>query len=254
MSGNWPMVEVVGLKALKGFRLWLQFSEGSEGVRNLSDVLELEGPMIAPLRRPTFFLQVVVENGAPTWPNGFDLDPINLYMELSDEGLLVRISWHKKMTEPVNDVLISEVAGPGRWGQFNAPFDIVRDYFRTTPRAKYDLRLQHVNSAGNAQREERPAVIYKANSRNWAFEIGAAQSLKFPGKTKRPIAVFVRQPGKGNDFLYRLLLPGDSGYDQVAKYLAVYGRRPANQLRREILTIAELKSLWPESPLLKNRY
>jgi hypothetical protein len=24
----------------------------------------------------------------PTWPNGFDLDPINLYMELRDVGAL----------------------------------------------------------------------------------------------------------------------------------------------------------------------
>ena len=25
--------------------------------------------------------------GAPIWPNGFDLDPINLYMELKSRGV-----------------------------------------------------------------------------------------------------------------------------------------------------------------------
>jgi hypothetical protein len=29
--------------------------------------------------------------GAPIWPNGFDVDPINLYMELRDVGALTRV-------------------------------------------------------------------------------------------------------------------------------------------------------------------
>lgn len=33
-------------------------------------------------------LRAFVELGAPTWPNGFDLDPINLYMELRNAGVL----------------------------------------------------------------------------------------------------------------------------------------------------------------------
>jgi hypothetical protein len=32
---------------------------------------------------------VFVEMGAPTWPNSFDLDPIQLYMELRDAAALV---------------------------------------------------------------------------------------------------------------------------------------------------------------------
>jgi hypothetical protein len=30
--------------------------------------------------------------GAPTWPNGFDLDPINLYVEMRDAGELSRVA------------------------------------------------------------------------------------------------------------------------------------------------------------------
>ena len=30
--------------------------------------------------------------GAPTWPNGFDIDPINIYMELRDAGALTLVA------------------------------------------------------------------------------------------------------------------------------------------------------------------
>ncbi len=48
--------------------------------------------MVEPLRTPEFFARAFVEMGAPTWPNGFDLDPINLYMELRDAGALSRVA------------------------------------------------------------------------------------------------------------------------------------------------------------------
>ena len=32
------------------------------------------------------FQRVFIEMGAPTWPNGFDLDPIHLYMQMRDAG------------------------------------------------------------------------------------------------------------------------------------------------------------------------
>ena len=87
-----PMVDVLRLRALDGHRLWLRFTDGSEGVRDLSDVLAQGGPMVEPLRTPEFFARAFVEMGAPTWPNGFDLDPINLYMELRDAGALSRVA------------------------------------------------------------------------------------------------------------------------------------------------------------------
>jgi hypothetical protein len=30
--------------------------------------------------------------GAPTWPNGFDVDPINLYMQLRDASALTQVA------------------------------------------------------------------------------------------------------------------------------------------------------------------
>lgn len=87
-----PMVDVLRLKALDGHRLWLRFTDGSEGVRDFKDILAEGGPMVEPLRSPDYFARAFVEMGAPTWPNGFDLDPINLYMQLRDAGSLTRVA------------------------------------------------------------------------------------------------------------------------------------------------------------------
>jgi hypothetical protein len=86
------MVDVLRLRALDNYRLWLRFSDGSEGVRDLSDIIAGGGLMVEPLKAPDYFARAFVEMGAPTWPNGFDLDPINLYMELRDTGALTRVA------------------------------------------------------------------------------------------------------------------------------------------------------------------
>lgn len=44
--------------------------------------------MIQPLKDPAYFARALLEEGAPTWPNGFDLDPIALYVRLRDAGAL----------------------------------------------------------------------------------------------------------------------------------------------------------------------
>jgi hypothetical protein len=65
-----------------------QISDGSEGVRDCSDILAKGGPMVEPLRDPAFFNRVFLSLGVPTWPNGFDLDAIALHMELKGAGFL----------------------------------------------------------------------------------------------------------------------------------------------------------------------
>ena len=92
MPNEFPMVDVLRLRPLEGHRLWVRFTDGSEGVRDLSDVIAEGGPMVQPLKAQDYFNRVFVELGAPTWPNGFDLDPINLYMELRDAGALTAVA------------------------------------------------------------------------------------------------------------------------------------------------------------------
>ena len=89
---DFPMVDVLRLKPLDGCKLWLRFTDGSEGIRDLSALLASGGPMVEPLRDPTFFHRVFVEMGVPTWPNGFDLDAINLYMQLKASGSLKQVA------------------------------------------------------------------------------------------------------------------------------------------------------------------
>ena len=82
------LVKVVAARALDKHRLWLRFSNGREGVRDLADGVAEGGEMVEPLRDSALFERVFVECGVPAWPNGFDLDAIALHREMDDAGLL----------------------------------------------------------------------------------------------------------------------------------------------------------------------
>jgi hypothetical protein len=83
------MVKVTELKPLDDVRLWVRFSDGTEGIRDYSDMLAEGGPMVEPLRDPSIFKSVFVSFGVPSWPNGFEVDAIALHMELEKAGLLI---------------------------------------------------------------------------------------------------------------------------------------------------------------------
>ena len=83
------MVKVTELKPLDDVRLWVRFSDGSEGIRDYSDMLAEGGPMVEPLRDPSFFKRVFISCGVPSWPNGFEVDAIALHMELEKAGSLI---------------------------------------------------------------------------------------------------------------------------------------------------------------------
>ena len=44
--------------------------------------------MVEPLRDPAYFSRVFLEDGAPTWPNGYDMAPRWVQMELEAAGEL----------------------------------------------------------------------------------------------------------------------------------------------------------------------
>jgi hypothetical protein len=68
------LIKLIEVRALEHPRLWLKFSDGREGVRELRD--------------PAMFARVFVQFGVPTWPNGFDLDAMALHDEMARAGLL----------------------------------------------------------------------------------------------------------------------------------------------------------------------
>jgi hypothetical protein len=81
-------VTVAKLKALDGFKLWLRFSDDTEGVRDFADILAEGGDVIEPIRDEAMFKRVFLSFGVPTWPSGLQLDPSNLHLELRQSGAL----------------------------------------------------------------------------------------------------------------------------------------------------------------------
>ncbi len=88
MTTEYPMVGVVKVKPMEAFCLWVRFSDGSEGVADLSRLAARTGPVVAPLKDPAFFSRVFVEAGVLTWPNGHDYAPSALYAEMREAGAL----------------------------------------------------------------------------------------------------------------------------------------------------------------------
>ena len=81
-------VHVDELRALDGFRLWLRFSDGTEGIRDFADILAGGGEVIEPIGEEAMFKRVFLSRGVPSWRSGLQLDPSNLHLELRQMGQL----------------------------------------------------------------------------------------------------------------------------------------------------------------------
>ena len=66
-----------------GYRLWLEFADGTEGEIDLED--QLYGEVFEPIRDPKTFKQfrVNAELNTLIWPNGADLAPEYLYQAIA---------------------------------------------------------------------------------------------------------------------------------------------------------------------------
>ena len=84
------MIKVAKLKCLGGHRLRATFSDGMAGEYDFSAIVAESGPMVEPLRDQDYFARVFLEDGAPTWPNGFDASPVWLRREIESKGALAR--------------------------------------------------------------------------------------------------------------------------------------------------------------------
>jgi hypothetical protein len=58
------------------------------GARDFGSILQKSGPMVEPLKDPAYFARVFTEDGALTWPDGYDWDPIASHDEMKAAGLL----------------------------------------------------------------------------------------------------------------------------------------------------------------------
>jgi len=73
---------VIDAKYIKGYALYLRFSDGSDGEVDFEQ--ELEGEIFAPLRDISYFKKFTVNHELHTvvWPNGADIAPEFLYEKL----------------------------------------------------------------------------------------------------------------------------------------------------------------------------
>ncbi|MFN3347970.1 DUF2442 domain-containing protein [Pseudorhodoplanes sp.] len=84
------MIKVSRIEWLGGHRLSFRFSDDSAGEYDFAALVRESGPMIEPLRDIDYFRRVFLEFGAPTWPNGFDIAPDWLQLEIEAAGALQR--------------------------------------------------------------------------------------------------------------------------------------------------------------------
>jgi len=85
------MIDVIGVRPAGDYKLEIEFSDGTVGVRDFASIAAKTGPMAEPLKDLSYFVRVFIEDGALTWPNGYDWDPIALHDEMKEAGLLRRV-------------------------------------------------------------------------------------------------------------------------------------------------------------------
>jgi hypothetical protein len=146
------------------------------------------------------------------------------------------------------EVLVAEIPKAGdRWSQANFDLANYEGFFGAKAGTQRRIALYHVEGDGSlGGLESRPSVEVK--SQNYRFELAAAKGRPYPDDGP-PIGAFVRLDT--GIFIYELLLPGDGGYDALAKFLHAEWSGRADRMRRVRTTVDKLRSRWPDAPLWK---
>ena len=74
------MIWVTDARAMPEFRVWVRFSDATEGTVDLRELIFSDGrPVVAALRVAHEFGRLSVQADTVVWANGFDLAPEYLY-------------------------------------------------------------------------------------------------------------------------------------------------------------------------------
>lgn len=77
------MIWVTEAKVLPDFRLWIRFSDSTEGEIDLKDFIARDTrPVVTALRDPLTFSALRVDMDTVVWDNGFDLAPEFLHAQV----------------------------------------------------------------------------------------------------------------------------------------------------------------------------
>jgi len=78
---------ITALAVLDGYRLWARFLDGTEGVVDLSALVQSPNAgVFAGLRNPAIFARAFLEMGVVTWPGGLDIAPDAMHTEILRTG------------------------------------------------------------------------------------------------------------------------------------------------------------------------
>ena len=84
--------KVVEISVPRAYVLKVRFQDGAGGLHDCSALASEPGPIVEPFRDPEFFARVTLDYGAPTWPNGYDMCPDWLRMEMEKAGELIGVA------------------------------------------------------------------------------------------------------------------------------------------------------------------
>lgn len=168
-------------------------------------------------------------------------------------ALPVKINQIQNSVWQINDsdrILVAEVPKSGtRWKQVNFDKDSFQNFFGAVPNGMagtYLILLKEVDNQGNlASTESRPSV--SVASHNFRFEVNAATGLPYPNGNKRPLLIFTEVSTRS--FLYELIMPGDSRYTEVAKFVSNW-KKTNNQNKAVTRIITDVKDIKPCTPNL----
>jgi len=90
--------DIIEVKALSDYQLYLKFEDNQEGVIDISEIIEFTG-VFTPLKNLDYFKTVKInpEWGTIYWENGADLDPNVLYSLITTQKIPEYYSYNKSV-------------------------------------------------------------------------------------------------------------------------------------------------------------
>jgi hypothetical protein len=82
------MTKITRASHLEGYKLELEFSNGTVGEYDLADVVNRDSSLARALRDVEYFRSYYLELGALCWPSGLELRGGAIHRRLADAGLL----------------------------------------------------------------------------------------------------------------------------------------------------------------------
>lgn len=141
-------------------------------------------------------------------------------------------------------------AGQGpkaRWSQVHLSADIARGFFDAEPDEHPEIRLRDVYSG---EVEDRRIVYSAGSNKNVKIEVGAAReaarTVGYPPQG-RPLVLFRREGT--HRYRYLLLMPGDSGHDEMTQLAEDEFVPSHNQLPRVVTPRSHVLARWPDCSL-----